>query len=180
MGIKHQQQAITVHDCEYYAISYYWLPDFNQSKDTGCYLLLGGEVLNIFHDTDYNQCVGVSEVNRLSNRKQQWAGGKVPLKAYLQQFAFPRVRKGRKHFFVLLHSELRDRRTNIRTMARVTLACGGTRIQCNGWLTFAFSMSTQKWQSAALKKWSLALYFRSVLSIAWVPTWKSQNDVFVL
>ena len=38
-------------------------------------------------------------------------------------------------------------------------------------LTLAFSMSTQKWHSAALKKWSLALYFRSVLSIAWVPTW---------
>lgn len=42
-------------------------------------------------------------------------------------------------------------------------------------------MSTQKWQSAALKKWSLALYFRSVLSIAWVPTWKHKVQfTFVL
>ena len=30
--------------------------------------------------------------------------------------------------------------------------------------------STQRWQSTALKKWSLALYFNNVLSIALVPS----------
>lgn len=40
--------------------------------------------------------------------------------------------------------------------------------------TLALSMSMQKWQSAALKKYSLALYLRRGLSMALVPTWRGQ------
>lgn len=46
-------------------------------------------------------------------------------------------------------------------------------------LTFALSSSTMKWQREALKKYSLALYFSSGLSIVLAPTWRPILSNFI-
>ena len=58
-------------------------------------------------------------------------------RAYLQQFAFSRVREGWKHSFILLRCKLLNKRVKV----RLTLS---TQTKALVMLTFAFSMSTQK------------------------------------
>lgn len=90
---------------------------------------------------------------------------------YLQKFELSWVCEGWKHLLILFYGQLKHKDVMIRD-PRVKK--NKKLLKTVSWVTFAFSSSTIKWQSEALKKYSLALYFNSGLSMVFIATWKTE------